>query len=215
MMYEKLTPEKFTEKLKNKEYQDLTGARRAIGKASWPEAHKATARTQAEKFFGTGGLAKLKAKPAKAPKVKAKAEASEAKPAKVKKAAPQKRAAAAVAGEPAYNSPVVGKPLTAADIRKNPFQVIQLAEHCVASGTGVLNAATAMVTANPQVDVAELTKDAVQTIRNGLDLASRVIVSLAEGMELPKIINDAISNGAAQTSPVPGEPVYTAPAATS
>ncbi len=221
MNYEKLTPEKFTEKLKNKEYQDLTGARRAIGKASWAEAAKVTARTQAEKFFGTGGLAKLKAKPAKQAKVKtATVKTQAAKPAKAKKQVRQKRQARHIEQDPqgpAFNSPASGKALTAADIRKNPFQVIQLAEHCVSSGTGVLNAATSMKQANPDVDVADLTKDAVQTIRHGLDLASRVIVDLAGGMETPKAISEAIANGVGHehVETVPGEPVYTAPNATS
>lgn len=51
MNYEKLTPEKFAEKLKAGEYQNLTGARRGIGKADWSDAEKETARSKAEKHF--------------------------------------------------------------------------------------------------------------------------------------------------------------------
>jgi hypothetical protein len=209
MNYEKLTPEKFTEKLKGSVYDSLTGARRAIGKASWPETAKATARTQAEKFFGTGGLAKLKAKPAKAPKAakapkKAAAPVAEAKTVVSPKKIFKKTKQTGTSDASPMSFAVAGKQLTLADVRKNPFQVIQLAEHCVASGTSVLNALTEMRKQNPNLDVTEPTATAVKTIQNGLNLASRVILSL---------IDEVVSNGSghAPEETMPGEPVYTAP----
>lgn len=217
MNYEKLSPEKFTEKLKNKEYQDLTGARRAIGKASWAETAKATARTQAEKFFGVPGNAKpavkkTAAKPAK--KVAAKP-AVKAKSVHGSKVVKQKRASHVehpVAGVAAPHA--VPKSLTIADIRKNPFSIIQLAEHAVASGTTVLNAATEMKKQDNTINVSELTASAVATIRGGLDLAAKVITSLSEGIETPKAVTDVIANGASHIeAPTEGEPIYTGPAA--
>lgn len=52
MSYEKLSPEKFAENLKAGRYANLTGARRAIGKAEWPDATKDKVRHAAEKHFG-------------------------------------------------------------------------------------------------------------------------------------------------------------------
>jgi hypothetical protein len=225
MNYEKLTPEKFTEKLKGGSYESLTGARRAIGKASWPETQKATARTAAEKFFG--GAATAKPAKAAAPKKQAAAKAkvktggtvvkaaAESKAPKAKKIAKQARKASQAAAPASEGFSMTGKQLTLADVRKNPFQVIQLSEHCVASGTGVLNALTAMKAQNPELDVTEPTQAAVTTIRNGLELASKVIQSLSEGMEIPKAITESlIANGATPSeSAVPGEPIYTSPTA--
>ena len=215
--YEKLTPEKFTEKLKASSYDSLTGARRAIGKASWPETAKAAARTQAEKYFGLGGLAKVKAKPAKAAKPAKVAKKVIAKTAEPKVVVSSKKIFKKTEGtsDKQATFAVAGKQLTLADVRKNPFQVIQLAEHCVASGTSVLNALTEMRKQNPNLDVTEPTATAVKTIQNGLDLASRVILSLANGMDAGKAIDEALSNGAQPhvEDVMPGEPVYTAPGA--
>lgn len=224
MNYEKLSPEKFAEKLKGKEYQDLTGARRAIGKASWAEAAKVTARTQAEKFFGVPGNVKaaskkIVAKPAKVAKTAAVKTAKAIAPKKAKRQARQSVQSENVNAGPIPQGFVAPKPLTLADIRKNPFSVIQLAEHCVASGTNVLNTATEMKKLDATVDVAELTSDAVKTIRGGLDLASKVITSLAEGMgneTTAKAINETIANGTVHLPEdiVPqGEPIYTSPTA--
>jgi len=216
MNYEKLTPEKFTEKLKDSSYDSLTGARRAIGKASWPETAKATARTQAEKFFG--------GTPTKAPKKKAEkitAKKTAKAPVRAKaKDGPKRRAghpAAEVAEAPQHAGfSIAGRQLTLADVRKNPFQVIQLSEHCVASGTSVLNALTEMKKQNPDLDVTEPTATAVKTIQNGLDLASRVILSLANGMDAGKALEEVIINGVVRNTPeaaMPGETVYVGPGA--
>lgn len=58
--YEKLTLEKFKANLDANKYQNITGARRAIGKADWSEADKDKGRTLAEKFFGETGGSKTK-----------------------------------------------------------------------------------------------------------------------------------------------------------
>lgn len=73
MSYEKLTLAKFIENLGEDKYGNLTGARRAIGKADWSDKDKSKAKEAAEKHFGdsvneTAKVLKAKkvAKPAKA-----------------------------------------------------------------------------------------------------------------------------------------------------
>lgn len=66
MNYDKLTVERFKERLEAGDYSGLTGARRAIGKAGWTNKEKDRARALAEAHFGESGGAKAKpaAKPA-------------------------------------------------------------------------------------------------------------------------------------------------------
>ncbi len=68
MAYEKMTPEAFARALKEGKYSGLTGARRAIGKASWPEADKHKAAAAALKHFGEPAPKTAAAKPAVAKK---------------------------------------------------------------------------------------------------------------------------------------------------
>lgn len=226
MNYEKLSPERFAEKLKAGEYDSLTGARRAIGKASWSEAAKNTARAAAEKAFG-GAAAPAKAAPkktAKAAPKKAAVAAPKGKPGR-KPGSGKKAQAAATTSDVAVmvehqapsTFPIGGKQLTIAEIRKNPFHTIQLAEHGVASGTSVINALTEMKKQDANVDITEPMAVAVKTVKNSLELTSLVIQTLSEGADVPKAIANAVkqngSTHAPETSPVPGEPVYTAPAA--
>lgn len=50
--YEKVTPAKFRVRLKDDQYKNLTGARRAIGRMSeWSDGQKTRARNEAEKHF--------------------------------------------------------------------------------------------------------------------------------------------------------------------
>lgn len=220
MNYEKLTPEKFSEKLKNNEYDSLTGARRAVGKASWPESAKNAARAAAEKFFG--GSAPVKAAPKKAAKAVATPKGKPGrKPGSGKKGrsfeAPPEAPAVMVEHQSAHAFPVVGKQITIAEIRKNPFHTIQLAEHGVASGTNVINALTDMKKQDPSIDISEPMAAAVKTVKSSLELTSLVIQALSESVEVPKAIAKAATqNGvtlASEGTPVPGEPVYTAPSA--
>jgi hypothetical protein len=111
---------------------------------------------------------------------------------------------------------VAGKAITMSDVRKNPFQTIQLAEHGVQSGTSVLNAVTEMKKQNPNLDVTETVEAAVKTIKGSLELTSLVIGALAEGMDIPAAISHAVqTNGVAPhgDEAVPGEPTYVAPSA--
>jgi len=52
MSYQKLSVDRFLVNLREGKYESPTGARRAIGKADWPEKEKARAREVTEKHFG-------------------------------------------------------------------------------------------------------------------------------------------------------------------
>lgn len=58
MNYEKLTLERFQNRLENGSYAGLTGARRAVGKTDWSEAQKKRAYKLAEEHFASGGASK-------------------------------------------------------------------------------------------------------------------------------------------------------------
>jgi hypothetical protein len=85
--YNKLSPSDFRKKLKNGEYESLTGAKRAIGKMQeWTEKERNSARTAASKHFGEEPApAKKVAK--KTSKKKATVKKAEAKKATTKKTA--------------------------------------------------------------------------------------------------------------------------------
>jgi hypothetical protein len=70
MNYEKLTVDSFIENAQNGKYAGLTGARRAIGKATWNEKDKKRAHDFADKYFADGKKAKKAAAAAAAPAVK-------------------------------------------------------------------------------------------------------------------------------------------------
>ncbi len=87
--YEKVTPARFRQRLKDSQYKNLTGARRAIGRMSeWTDKEKDSARKYAEKHFGGGGAAS--AKPAKKKAAKKVAKKKATKKTAAKKAAPKK-----------------------------------------------------------------------------------------------------------------------------
>jgi hypothetical protein len=220
MNYVKLTPEVFAQKLSGGEYQDLTGARRAIGKASWPETKKASAREAAEKFFGGSAPKKAATKKAdKAEKVK-----------KVKKAA--KKAVESDSSEDGVGSvgyansdarlaqgevhdPRLPRQLSAADIKKNPFHAISIAEHAVGQATSVINALTAMKVSDPSVNISEPTEAAIKTIKGSLSLTALVISGLFDGMNIarqpaPAAEKPAATNGV-HTDPTPGQTIYEPP----
>lgn len=92
MNYEKLNRTRFSENLNSGKYANLTGARRAIGKASWTDKEKESARHEAEKFFGGATPTAASSTPKKASAAKA---AKTAKPKTVTKAATPKVAKAA------------------------------------------------------------------------------------------------------------------------
>jgi len=226
MKYEPLTPEKFAEKLKAGIYESLTGARRAVGKAAWNDAQRDKARKQAEAHFGTEGAPAPKKVAAKKPVTgspkKASAKAAPAKKAAAVAATPKRAPAQArtVEASPEIAAHVAAsvKPLTAADIRKNPFQTIQLAEHAVQSGTSVLNALTEAKKQHPSLETSAAHEQAINTIQSALKLTSAVIDKLSEGMSVPDAIKEGISakpvNGATSHEDVtPGSTQYLAPTA--
>jgi hypothetical protein len=87
MNYEKLTVDSFIENAQNGKYAGLTGARRAIGKATWNEKDKKRAHDFADKYFADGKNAtKKEVTPRPQPKKAKKAAAAAAAPA-VKKTA--------------------------------------------------------------------------------------------------------------------------------
>ncbi len=117
--YTKITPADFKNKLKNGDYESLTGAKRAIGKMSeWNDKDKDTARGYASKHFGEAPAPKkpaakkvaAKAAPKKAPKKAVKKSAK--KPAKAAAKAAPKKAAKKVAAKAApapVEAPATGK----------------------------------------------------------------------------------------------------------
>lgn len=226
--YEKLTPEVFKTRLANGTYQDLTGARRAIGKATWADADKDKARKQAEAKFGAP-VAKPAQKQAKKSATAKPAKTAASKPGPKAKPGPKPRTPVGMLAA-ASDFPVINR-FTTNEIKKNPIQMIQLAEQGVQSGTAALNAITTAQTTNPTIGAevySEARSAAVKTICRALDLSAAVISNLAEGLEIP----DAIRHAAAQeTLPeasepesvgetangttVPGKALYEAPAAPS
>ena len=68
MSYEKLTLERFLERLKGKEYGSLAGARRAVGKTDWSTRAKNIGKEAINKFFGVVEGEAPAAKPKKAAK---------------------------------------------------------------------------------------------------------------------------------------------------
>jgi chemotaxis protein histidine kinase CheA len=95
--YTKLSPADFRKKLKNGEYESLTGARRAIGKMQeWTESERDRARASAAKHFGEETPAPKKKTKKKAAKKAAKKVAKKAAAKTAKKAA--KKAAKKPAG---------------------------------------------------------------------------------------------------------------------
>jgi hypothetical protein len=241
MNYEKLTPEKFNEKLKAGEYESLTGSRRAIGKASWPEADKEKCRDKALRHFGDNGStpakkAAPKAAPKKvavkvvaAPKVKAKPGRKPAVAAQGGREHDKMEPKAAPILVPEHYTDVLrqAKNITLADVRKNPHAIIQLAEHGVQSGTNVLNALTAMKEKDPTLDISDTVDAATSTVKASLHLTSLVLQNLASGLEghshvaaaKEPVISHPVEteptpsevNGVAST--VPGTPSYEAPTA--
>jgi len=233
MKYEPLTPEKFADKLKTGEYESLTGARRAVGKASWNDAQRDKARKQADAHFGavTGVLTspfkkpaakkvtistikqKLGSVPTAAPKPRGRKPRAAQMQSSTETAAPS---VDMTPGHFASATPAVSKPLTVADIRKNPFQTIQLAEHAVQSGTSVLNALTEAKKQHPSLETSAAHDQAIDTIRSALKLTSTVIDKLSEGMSVPDAIKEVVSvrpvNGATfEESVTPGHTGYEAP----
>lgn len=104
MNYEKLTPERFTQKLKAGEYKILAGARRAIGKADWSSKEKEKAHEVATKHFGASPApAKPAAKTAKKAAKKAVAKKTAAPAAAAKSVRAPKTSAHAVATSEATN----------------------------------------------------------------------------------------------------------------
>ena len=209
MNYEKLTPEAFTKRLAENVYESLPGARRAIGKAAWAEPAKERAREQALKHFGEAAPS-TKAAPAKkvvtavkkmfTAKPVAKAPKAKASPAKVKTPV-----AEAVKTPDLVGSHGVGlevRPLTLADVRKNPFQTLQLAAQGVQAGNATLHSLTELRRVNPECDMTETTEAATLTVQASLRLISLVVEALAEGLASGKqpALARVLSNGMALTS---------------
>lgn len=106
MNYDKLTVERFKERLDAGEYDGLTGARRAIGKAKWNDKDRERARALADAHFGAdGGKPAPKKAAAKKPAPKKAAAAPKkvaaAKPAPAPKKAAAKKAASRPSSAPA------------------------------------------------------------------------------------------------------------------
>jgi hypothetical protein len=199
MNYEKLTPETFVTKLKGNQYESLTGARRAIGKASWSDADKESARAKALKFFGDNGAAPAAKPAAKTAAPKAPKKMAVAKVVKAPKGKPGRKPKAAaastdkVADKKPYIPAEVGehytdilkqtKNVTLADVRKNPHATLQLAEHGVQAGTAVIRALNEMKEKNPGLEVSDTVDAATETLRAAMHLSLLVLQNLSDGIE--------------------------------
>lgn len=111
--YEKLTPESFKKKMKEGGYQDISGARRAIGRMSeWSEADRDKARAFADKFFGaeapvTKKVTKKTGKKAAKKTTKKAAKAAPPEPKVTKK--PGRKKAKAASSKKAMRKTTVGR----------------------------------------------------------------------------------------------------------
>lgn len=123
MNYDKLTVERFKERLEAGEYDGLTGARRAIGKAKWSDKDRNAARALADAHFGADGAKPAKKTAAKKPAAPKKA--ASAAPKKVAAAkpapAPKKAAAKKAARTAAPQAPRVAH-TTTESIPSSPFR---------------------------------------------------------------------------------------------
>lgn len=182
--YNKLDPADFRRKLKNGEYKDLTGAKRAIGKMQgWSEADRDKSRAAAAKHFGEEAPAPA----AKTSKKKAsKKSAKKAVKKAAKKASPgpgpgrgrKKKTTkkAAKAAKPAAPKPAAAKPPKAASPKKtktSPSEVEARIEN-------TRNAVQAYAEA---VDVLRKCQGEGHSINDGLAKAAAGVTQLIEAMD--------------------------------
>lgn len=155
--YEKLTPERFAENLKEDKYGSLTGARRGIGKVDWSKKEKERALELAEKHFGT------EEKPAK--KAVKKAAKKEAAPSATpkrrgrppKSASAQAQAPVASLEETEQASGLSALPFSSVSAEENAkMHRLHVAQQIIGSAARAIEAMTMAKKADPNVDISEL-----------------------------------------------------------
>lgn len=168
MNYEKLTLDKFADKLKAGDYKNLTGARRAIGKADWKEADKEKARSLAEKTFG-------------APEPKAEKKAAKKA---VVKAAKAPKAAKAVEKAPREKKKVAQTVTTATGSLLAPrdflrVQNLHVTTQIIGAATSALDALTRAKNTDSSLDITE-SQDIVNMICKAVRSLDQSVPSEAE-----------------------------------
>jgi len=187
MNYQKLTLATFSENLAGGRYQNVTGARRAIGKADWSQADKDKAQALANKHFGENEApakpAKQKAA-AKKPAVKA-AAVKAAKPAKVEKAPRGRRSRT----EGTTGSPVPTLPPS--EFRH--MEAIHTSTQIIAASAAAIRALAEAKQLDPSLDTSE-TQDAINVIAKAVrSMGANISESPLKGFSR----NHATANGTA------------------
>lgn len=215
MAYEPLSLTKFKHLLEAGQYQSVTGARRAIGKASaFTAADKSSAGKLIDKMWPDAGSPAPKAAPKAAKKVVAKAPKAE-KPVKAAKAAPAAapkkmgRPKGSTAKEPAL-SKQASVDNSAAPLQATPAQALLIGERIVASGTMALNASNTFGTNGQTVgkEAVALIGRGVKLLRNFVDAEIDARTPAPAKTETPKKAESkAVTNGAASVEPT-GQQVF-------
>lgn len=186
--YEKLTVERFEQNLKDKKYDTLTGARRAIGKtASWSDKEKEKAKAIALKHFG--GEATPAPKAAKKVGGKAAPKKAAAKPAApaaakkaVAKAAPKKAAKRAEAAPRAERTPVNAQSASNGPEPRSAREAIQLGTELVGFAGALREGAKLTKTDSPGTNLSPV----MEEVNSLLLKAGRLVSRHVEGVqELP------------------------------
>lgn len=175
MNYEKMTLEKFAANLKEGRYKNLTGARRAIGKADWKETDRDKARAMAEKALPDETKdSKQSAKTPKAPKApKVKAAKVPRVVAVVKektKGVRGPRKLAAPGGEDKAEGKYGMLLNPAAGLNKSGFlkvQSLHLSTQIIGAASQAINALKEAKAMDPNLDVSEA-QDAVNVINKAV-----------------------------------------------
>lgn len=183
--YTKLSPADFRKKLKNGEYESLTGARRAIGKMQeWSEGERDKARAAAAKHFGDEAPPPKK-KAAKKKKAKKKAAAKPAK--KAAKKMPKKRAkkkAAKKAAKAAAPGPGRGrKKKTAKKTKTSSPKKRASAKPAVDVDANIESTRQAVQTYAEAVDVLKKCQTEEHSVEAGLKSAADGVTQLINAMQ--------------------------------
>lgn len=201
MNYEKLTVEKFAEKLSAGQYSNLTGARRAIGKtAAWTHKQREAAKMLAEKHFGpsekAGKATKKSGKAAKKPAPKAVTPAASA--------APVAAATKPVLKKPALRIPApIDGPfaLTVEQIAGTPHQAVSIADRTINCVSTAITTVRAMKESDPNLDISEILETGAAAIRKSVALLDQTIDPIYSASPVPKSIGDVFPNGVAHAVP--------------
>lgn len=186
--YEKLTLEKFKVNLEGGKYQNLTGARRAIGKADWKEPERDKARGFADKHFGG---------------------APTTKKAVVKVAAPKKEKAAPK-GKPGPKKVVRTEEATQADrgfaglLNKdfNKLQNLQISTQVIGAAAAAIEAMSRAKDVDNSIDISEM-QGAVNIIASAVQKMGAIVGKPAAVVAPAPAVEVEHTNGVGANTPAP------------